>query len=68
MKALLPYFVIAALVMFLVASHNEYEQEVEEERIEQQLQMERIAEAHADSLGLTGQDRINFINNYSNGN
>ena len=68
MKALFPYALIAALVLFLAASHNEYEQEVEEERIEQQLQMERIAEAHADSLGLTGQDRINFINNYSNGN
>lgn len=64
MKALFPYVLIATLVMFLVASHNEYEQEVEDERIEQQLQKERIAEAHADSLRLTGQDRINFINDY----
>lgn len=64
MKAITYYIVLIVIAMILIASNNEYKQEVEEHRIEQELERETIAEAHADSLGLTGQDRIDFINNY----
>ena len=64
MKAITYYIVLIVIAMILIASNNEYRQEVEEHRIEQELEREAIAEAHADSLGLTGQDRIDFINNY----
>ena len=64
MKILFPYLLIGALIMFLMASHDEYEQETADARLERQMQLDRMAEAHADSLNLTGQDRINFINGY----
>ena len=64
MKAITYYIVLIVIAMILIASNNEYKQEVEEHRIEQELERETIAESHADSLGLTGQDRIDFINNY----
>lgn len=64
MKAITYYIVLIVIAMILIASHNDYKREVEEDRIENQMELDRKAEAHADSLGLTGQDRIDFINNY----
>lgn len=64
MKAITYYIGLFIVVMILIASNTEYKQEVEEHRIEHELKIEEKAEAHADSLGLTGQDRIDFINNY----
>lgn len=64
MKAITYYIVLIVIAMILIASHNDYNREVEEDRIEKQMELDMKAEAHADSLGLTGQDRIDFINNY----
>ncbi len=64
MKAITYYIGLFIVVMILIASNTEYKQEVEEHQIEHELKIEEKAEAHADSLGLTGQDRIDFINNY----
>lgn len=64
MKAITYYIVLIVIAMILIASHNDYKSEVEEDRIENQMELDRKAEAHADSLGLTGKDRMDFINNY----
>lgn len=64
MKAITYYIVLIVIAMILIASHNDYKSEVEEDRIENQMELDQKAEAHADSLGLTGQDRMDFINNY----
>lgn len=64
MKAITYYIVLIVIAMILIASHSDYKSEVEEDRIEKQMERCHKAEAHADSLGLTGQDRIDFINNY----
>lgn len=64
MKAITYYIVLIVIAMILIVSHNDYKSEVEEDRIENQMELDRKAEAHADSLGLTGQDRMDFINNY----
>lgn len=64
MKAITYYIVLIVIAMILIASHNDYNREVEEDRIEKQMELDMKAEAHADILGLTGQDRIDFINNY----
>lgn len=64
MKTTTYYIALLIVALILIDSNDEYKQEVEEHRIEQDLKREETAEAHADSLGLTGQDRIDFINNY----
>ena len=78
MKATAPYIALLALVGFLYLSSKDYEEEVESAEIEQQLRqqakLEQAAEIEqqlrqqakleqaADSLGLTGQDWIDFVN------
>ena len=62
MKATAPYIALLALVGFLYLSSKDYEAEVESAEIEQQLRQQAKLEQAADSLGLTGQDWIDFVN------
>ena len=51
-----------ALVGFLYLSSKDYEAEVESAEIEQQLRQQAKLEQAADSLGLTGQDWLDYVN------
>lgn len=62
MKATAPYIALLALVGFLYLSSKDFEAEQESARIEQQLRQQAKLEQAADSLGLTGQDWIDFVN------
>ena len=62
MKATAPYIALLALVGFLYLSSKDYEEEVESAEIEQQLRQQAKLEQTADSLGLTGQDWMDYVN------
>lgn len=62
MKATAPYIALLALVGFLYLSSKDYEAEVESAEIEQQLRQQAKLEQAADSLGLTGQDWMDYVN------
>ena len=62
MKATAPYIALLALVGFLYLSSKDYEEEVESAEIEQQLRQQAKLEQAADSLGLTGQDWLDYVN------
>lgn len=62
MKATTLYLAVLALVGFLYLSSKDYEAEVESARIEQQLRQQAKLEQTADSLGLTGQDWMDYVN------
>ena len=62
MKATTLYLVVLALVGFFYLSSKDFEEEQESARIEQELYRQARLEQVADSLGLTGQDWINFVN------
>ena len=62
MKATAPYIALLALVGFLYLSSKDYEEEVESAEIEQQLRQQAKLEQAADSLGLTGQDWMDYVN------
>lgn len=62
MKATAPYIALLALVGFLYLSSKDYEEEVESAEIEQQLRQQAKLEQVADSLGLTGQDWLDYVN------
>ena len=62
MKATAPYIALLALVGFLYLSSKDFEAEQESARIEQELRQQAKLEQAADSLGLTGQDWIDFVN------
>lgn len=62
MKATAPYIALLALVGFLYLSSKDYEAEVESAEIEQQLRQQAKLEQAADSLGLTGQDWLDYVN------
>ena len=62
MKATSPYIALLALVGFLYLSSKDYEAEVESAEIEQQLRQQAKLEQAADSLGLTGQDWLDYVN------
>ena len=62
MKATAPYIALLALVGFLYLSSKDYEAEVESAEIEQELRQQAKLEQAADSLGLTGQDWLDYVN------
>ena len=62
MKATTLYLAVLALAGFLYLSSKDFEAEQESARIEQELYRQARLEQVADSLGLTGQDWINFVN------
>lgn len=62
MKATAPYIALLALVGFLYLSSKDFEAEQESARIEQQLRQQAKLEQAADSLGLTGQDWLDYVN------
>ena len=62
MKATTLYLAVLALVGFLYLSSKDYEEEVESAEIEQQLRQQAKLEQAADSLGLTGQDWLDYVN------
>ena len=62
MKATTLYLAVLALVGFFYLSSKDFEEEQESVRIEQELYRQARLEHVADSLGLTGQDWINFVN------
>ena len=62
MKATAPYIALLALVGFLYLSSKDYETAKEEAEIEQQLRQQAKLEQAADSLGLTGQDWLDYVN------
>lgn len=62
MKATTLYLAVLALVGFLYLSSKDFEAEQESAEIEQQLRQQAKLEQTADSLGLTGQDWIDFVN------
>lgn len=62
MKATAPYIAVLALVGFLYLSSKDFEAEQESARIEQQLRQQAKLEQTADSLGLTGQDWMDYVN------
>ena len=62
MKATTLYLAVLALVGFLYLSSKDFEAEQESARIEQELYRQARLEQVADSLGLTGQDWIDFVN------
>lgn len=53
--------VISLIAVVLYVSHTDYKEQVQDAKIEKALEYERKVEALADSLGLEGQDRINFL-------
>ena len=62
MKAAAPYIALLALVGFLYLSSKDYEAEQESAKIEQELYRQARLEQAADSLGLTGQDWLDYVN------
>ncbi len=62
MKATTLYLAVLALVGFLYLSSKDFEAEQESARIEQQLRQQAKLEQTADSLGLTGQDWMDYVN------
>lgn len=62
MKATTPYIALLALVGFLYLSSKDFEAEQESARIEQELRQQAKLEQAADSLGLTGQDWLDYVN------
>lgn len=62
MKPASLYLSLFALAGFLYLSDRDYEAEKEAARVERQLYRQAKLEQAADSLGLTGQDWINFVN------
>ncbi len=62
MKATAPYIALLALVGFLYLSSKDFEAEQESARIEQELRQQAKLEQAADSLGLTGQDWLDYVN------
>ena len=62
MKATTLYLAVLALAGFLYLSSKDFEAEQESARIEQELYRQARLEQVADSLGLTGQDWIDFVN------
>lgn len=62
MKATAPYIALLALVGFLYLSSKDFEAEQESARIEQELRQQAKLEQAADSLGLTGQDWMDYVN------
>lgn len=62
MKATTLYLAVLALAGFFYLSSKDFEEEQESARIEQELYRQARLEQVADSLGLTGQDWINFVN------
>lgn len=62
MKATAPYIALLALVGFLYLSSKDFEAEQESARIEQELRQQAKLEQTADSLGLTGQDWMDYVN------
>lgn len=62
MKATALYLFVLFLIGFLFLSSKDYEAEVESAEIEQQLRQQAKLEQAADSLGLTGQDWLDYVN------
>lgn len=62
MKATTLYLAVLALVGFLYLSSKDFEAEQESARIEQELRQQAKLEQTADSLGLTGQDWLDYVN------
>lgn len=62
MKATTLYLAVLALVGFLYLSSKDFEAEQESARIEQELRQQAKLEQAADSLGLTGQDWLDYVN------
>lgn len=62
MKATALYLFILFLIGFLFLSSKDYETAKEEAEIEQQLRQQAKLEQTADSLGLTGQDWMDYVN------
>lgn len=62
MKATTLYLAVLALVGFLYLSSKDFEAEQESARIEQELRQQAKLEQTADSLGLTGQDWMDYVN------
>lgn len=62
MKATTLYLAVLALVGFLYLSSKDFEAEQESAEIEQQLRQQAKLEQTADSLGLTGQDWMDYVN------
>ena len=62
MKATAPYIALLALVGFLYLSSKDFEAEQDSARIEQELRQQAKLEQAADSLGLTGQDWLDYVN------
>lgn len=62
MKATALYLFVLFLIGFLFLSSKDYETELEEAEIEQQLRQQAKLEQAADSLGLTGQDWLDYVN------
>lgn len=62
MKATVLYLFVLFLIGFLFLSSKDYETAVEEAEIEQQLFRQAKLEQTADSLGLTGQDWMDYVN------
>lgn len=62
MKPASLYLSLFALAGFLYLSDRDFEAEKEAARVEQRLYRQAKLEQAADSLGLTGQDWIDFVN------
>lgn len=62
MKATALYLFVLFLIGFLFLSSKDYETELEEAKIEKELLQKAKLEQTADSLGLTGQDWLDYVN------
>ena len=62
MKATALYLFVLFLIGFLFLSSKDYETELEEVKIEKELFQKAKLEQTADSLGLTGQDWMDYVN------
>lgn len=62
MKATALYLFVLFLIGFLFLSSKDYETELEEAKIEKELLQKAKLEQAADSLGLTGQDWMDYVN------
>lgn len=64
MKTNVYYILLLLAAILMVAGSSDAKLAKEEQLVSEDIKTEEKTEAHADSLGLTGQDRIDFINNY----
>lgn len=62
MKATALYLFVLFMIGFLFLSSKDYETELEEAKIEKELLQKAKLEQTADSLGLTGQDWLDYVN------